>query len=98
VFGFELVWPFARLSLTLKDPFMDWTISCKKAAALLVAREDRSLHLSEGAALRVHLWVCKACPRLEHQILTMRHAWQGWRNYRQQHPDEAAPDDAHRGT
>jgi hypothetical protein len=91
MFGFELVWSFADLSLTLKDTLMDWTIPCKKAAALLVAREDRTLTLGEGAALRVHLWVCKACPRLEHQILTMRHAWQGWRNYREQHPDEAPP-------
>lgn len=69
---------------------MDWMIPCKKAAALLVAREDRPLTLREGAALRVHLWACKACPRFEDQLLTMRHALQGWRNYREQHPDDTS--------
>jgi hypothetical protein len=69
---------------------MDWTIPCKKAAALMVAREDRSLTLREGAALRVHLWACQACPRFEQQLLTMRQAIQGWRNYREQHPDDAS--------
>jgi len=67
---------------------MDWTIPCKKAAALLVAREDRPLTLREDAALRVHLLVCKACPRFEDQLATMRHALKGWRNYRERHPDD----------
>lgn len=60
---------------------MDWMIPCQKAATLLVAREDRPLALGERGALRFHLLICKACTRFEHQMLTMRQAMNGWRNY-----------------
>ena len=56
-------------------------IPCQKAATLLVAREDRPLALGERGALRFHLLICKACTRFEHQMLTMRQAMDGWRNY-----------------
>lgn len=55
--------------------------SCKQAAALLVAREDRPLGLGERLALRLHLLACAACPSLERQLLTMRNSMQQWRNY-----------------
>ncbi|MDP1953566.1 MAG: zf-HC2 domain-containing protein [Polaromonas sp.] len=58
--------------------------TCKQAAALLVAREDRALSLPDSVALRLHLMACKACPRFENQILTMRQAMAQWR----QAPDE----------
>lgn len=58
--------------------------TCKQAAALLVAREDRPLSLPDSVALRLHLMACKACPRFENQILTMRQAMAQWR----QAPDE----------
>lgn len=63
---------------------MDWMIPCQKAATLLVAREDRPLALGERGALRFHLLICKACTRFEHQMLTMRQAMDGWRNYTEQ--------------
>jgi hypothetical protein len=53
--------------------------TCKQAAALLVAREDRPLSLPDSVALRLHLMACKACPRFENQILTMRQAMAQWR-------------------
>jgi hypothetical protein len=53
--------------------------TCKQAAALLVAREDRALSLPDSVALRLHLMACKACPRFENQILTMRQAMAQWR-------------------
>lgn len=56
--------------------------TCKQAAALLIAREDRRIALSDAVALRLHLLACKACPRFERQLLTMRNAMQQWRNYR----------------
>jgi hypothetical protein len=56
-------------------------LSCKEAAALLLAREDRSLSLADRAALRVHLAICAACPRFERQVLTMRNAMKQWRSY-----------------
>ena len=66
---------------------MDWMIPCQKAATLLVAREDRPLDLGERGALRFHLLICKACTRFEHQMLTMRQAMDGWRNYTEQSLD-----------
>jgi hypothetical protein len=53
--------------------------TCKQAAALLVAREDRALSLSDSVALRLHLMACKACPHFENQLLTMRRAMAHWR-------------------
>jgi hypothetical protein len=55
--------------------------SCKEVAALVVAREDRYLKVSEKVALRTHMVICQACPDFERQILTMRHAMRQWRNY-----------------
>jgi Putative zinc-finger len=55
--------------------------TCKEVATLLVAREDRALVWRERLALRLHLLVCKACPRFERQLLGMRNQLQAWRNY-----------------
>ena len=59
--------------------------TCKEAAALMVAREDRALEWPDRLALRLHLLACKACPRFERQMLQMRNQLKQWRNY-------AAPD------
>jgi hypothetical protein len=53
--------------------------TCKEAAALLVAREDRDLPMVERVALRLHLAACSACPRFEHQLAVMREALKRWR-------------------
>lgn len=55
--------------------------SCKEVTALLIAREDRVLPLTERVGLRVHMVLCRACPRFERQVLTMRNAMKQWRNY-----------------
>jgi hypothetical protein len=55
--------------------------TCKEVAALVVAREDRALSMTERVQLRTHMWICKACPGFENQILTMRNAMRQWRNY-----------------
>lgn len=55
--------------------------SCKEAAALVIAREDRQLSTLDRAALRMHLFICKACPKFENQVLTLRNAMKQWRNY-----------------
>ena len=36
--------------------------TCKEAAALLVAREDRALPRADRGALRFHMAACNACP------------------------------------
>jgi hypothetical protein len=68
---------------------MEWTaIPCKKAAELMVAREDRQLELGERGVLTFHLALCKACSRFEHQMLTMRQAMDSWRAYREAEPGD----------
>ena len=55
--------------------------TCREAAALMLAREDRALKLADRLALKLHLIACQACPRFERQVLTMRNAMRQWRNY-----------------
>lgn len=57
--------------------------TCKEVAALLIAREDRALPLTERLALRLHLLACEACPKFERQLLTMRNALSRWRHYQE---------------
>lgn len=63
--------------------------TCREAAALLIAREDRALRLPDRIALKLHLLACDACPKFETQILTMRAAMKQWRHYSD--PAEANP-------
>ncbi|MDQ7746737.1 zf-HC2 domain-containing protein [Hydrogenophaga pseudoflava] len=55
--------------------------TCKEATALMVAREDRQLPWIDRIGLRLHLLMCKACPKFERQMLTMRNAMKQWRGY-----------------
>lgn len=55
--------------------------TCRQAAALVIAREDRALNLPDSVALKLHLLACKTCPKFENQVLTMRAALGRWRNY-----------------
>ena len=55
--------------------------TCKEAAALLIAREDRTLPWRDRLALRMHMAICAACPTFERQVLSMRNAMRQWRNY-----------------
>ena len=54
--------------------------TCREAAALIIAREDRVLSLPDHVALKLHLLACKACPKFENQVLTMRAAMEQWRH------------------
>jgi hypothetical protein len=63
--------------------------TCKEAAALMVAREDRALPFFDHAALRLHLMACKACPRFEKQLLTLRNSMRQWRHYSENDADSA---------
>lgn len=55
--------------------------TCKQAAALVIAREDRNLQLNDVVALKLHMLACKVCPKFEKQVLTMRAVMGKWRNY-----------------
>ena len=54
--------------------------TCKQAAALIIAREDRNLQLNDAVALKLHMLACKACPQFEKQVLMLRAAMEKWRN------------------
>lgn len=60
--------------------------TCREVAALLIAREDRALPLTDRVALRFHLAACQACPVFERQVLTLRNAMRQWRHYTDDSP------------
>lgn len=72
----ELVWQPSDLTF-----IMILRRTCKQVAALLIAREDHLLPISDRIALRLHLAACQACPIFERQVLTLRNALRQWRNY-----------------
>lgn len=74
MFGNELVHP-------TQDAMTALIRTCKQVTALLIAREDRPLGLGDKLALRLHMQICKACPRFEGQMLAMRKHFKQWRNY-----------------
>ncbi len=65
-------------------------LTCRQVAALLVAREDRQLPLSNRLRVQMHLLACRTCPDFERQLLTMRQAMKQWRHYTDDIP--APPD------
>ena len=71
--------------------------TCRQAAALLVAREDRALSLPDSVALKLHLLACKTCPRFENQVLTLRAALGRWRHYADDLPTDGKTDFTNEG-
>ena len=55
--------------------------SCKQVTHLVLQAEDRTLPLRERLAVRLHMLVCKACPRFADQVALMRSANKRWRTY-----------------
>ena len=65
--------------------------TCREVAALLIAREDRSIAIPDEVALKLHMLACDTCPKFENQILTMRAAMARWRNYANEDDDTLKP-------
>lgn len=55
--------------------------TCRDVTRLVLQREDRALSLRERLSVRVHMWICAACPRFEQQVRLMRVACRRWRAY-----------------
>ena len=55
--------------------------SCRKASALVSARQDRALTASEQLALAAHLEICDLCVRFEKQSMFIRQSVNAWKNY-----------------
>lgn len=62
--------------------------TCKEAVQLLLEGLDRPLRRRERLAVRLHLLVCKACPRFVKQVALLREASARWRQYSQKSDDE----------
>nr|WP_221439445.1 zf-HC2 domain-containing protein [Roseateles oligotrophus] len=48
---------------------------------MVLLAQEKPLSLSERLAVRLHLLICKACPRFLKQVELMRRASERWRHY-----------------
>nr|WP_295083172.1 zf-HC2 domain-containing protein [uncultured Roseateles sp.] len=55
--------------------------NCREITALVLQAEDRQLGLGERLSVRLHMLICKACPRFLQQVKLMRKASARWRSY-----------------
>jgi hypothetical protein len=56
-------------------------LTCRDATRLVLEGEDRRLGAAERLRLRLHLLVCRHCPRFVRQVELMRGAMGRWRTY-----------------
>lgn len=54
-------------------------LSCRQASRLMSAKLDRELSWWERIALKLHLAICDACPKVIRQFDLMRRAMRDWR-------------------
>jgi hypothetical protein len=64
--------------------------SCRDITRLVLEGEVRQLSLAERVQVRLHMWICAACPRFQRQVRFMRQAMGTWKAY-------AEGDDTSRG-
>ena len=57
--------------------------TCRQVTALILRQEDQALPWHERMAVRLHLQICRACPRFQQQVGLMREAMGRWRQYAQ---------------
>lgn len=55
--------------------------TCKEVTHLVLQAEDKALPLADRIAVRLHMVVCRACPRFVKQVQFMRKASARWRQY-----------------
>jgi hypothetical protein len=60
---------------------MKLNLSCREVTRLVLEGEDRRLGWRERLGVRVHLVICKACPRFIAQVALMRQAMGRWKQY-----------------
>jgi len=68
------------------------TLTCREAARLLLADEDRDIAPADRLALQVHVKVCFACQRFVAQLNFMRRATRAWRKHSESDDDETSHD------
>jgi predicted anti-sigma-YlaC factor YlaD len=60
---------------------MKLNLSCRDMTRLVLEGEDRRLGWGERLRVRLHLAICKACPRFVSQVALMRQAMGRWKQY-----------------
>lgn len=55
--------------------------SCREVTRLVLEGLDRDLPLGERLVVRLHMLICRACPRFERQARFMRVAMGRWKAY-----------------
>jgi len=55
--------------------------NCREVTELVLLAQEKPLSLGERVAVRMHLLICKACPRFLKQVQLMRQASERWRHY-----------------
>ena len=55
--------------------------TCKEVTHLVLQAEDKPLRLSDRVAVRLHMLICRACPRFVEQMIFMRKASARWRQH-----------------
>ncbi len=63
--------------------------SCREVTRLVLQGQDRQLALGERIGVRLHMMICKACPRFAQQVALMHDAMGRWRQYAES--DDAPP-------
>lgn len=56
--------------------------NCRQVTALVLRQQDAALAWHERLAVRLHMQVCRACPRFAQQLRFMDQALGRWRRYR----------------
>lgn len=51
-----------------------WMMSCHRTTELLSASMDHDISKLQRITLRMHLWGCRSCARLQRQLLVLRAA------------------------
>ena len=62
---------------------------CREVTRLVLQGEDRRLGWAERLRVRLHLRICKACPRFVAQVALMREAMGRWKRYADEGGDGA---------
>ena len=55
--------------------------TCREVTRLVLEGEVRQLSLGERVEVRLHMWICAACPRFQRQVVFMRQAMGAWKGY-----------------
>ena len=56
-------------------------LDCRETTRLVLEGEERKLALAERIAVRLHMLICKACPKFARQVQFMRGAMGRWKQY-----------------